>query len=179
MKHINVIKTISPQERKACHRWFWFSCTLFLIIIISGIIVYARQTITLQRLQKEYRTLEPLATQLETYITEKRNLKITEEELNKKVAKIRRVEQTSKNPASLLHILMSTIPQDVALKTAAIKKRTVSLVLLSPAPTHIFAYIKHLKDTLPCSHIDLQQLEFVDNGYVKVSIEAIFHAATS
>jgi len=171
MKQINFIKAASPKEQQALHRWFWRSCILLVTLAISMSTLYVNQFNTLQVLRTAYNTLESTSGQLDHCLTEKRKLKDREGKLKQRLAKTTRIKRKPKNPAPLLQLFISTLPQGMSLHTFNLKKKHLDIILFGITSQAILAYLKQLKEHTLFAQIDMQTLEPSD-GYVKATLEA-------
>ena len=171
MKQINFIKTASPKEQQALHRWFWLSCALLITLVISLAVVYMNQFNALQTLHTTYNRLESTSEHLDNCLTEKRKLKDREGKLKQHLAKTTRIKQKPKNPAPLLQLFISTLPQGVSLHTFNLKKKQLDIILFGTTSQDILAYLKQLKEHPLFAQIDMHTLEPSD-GYVKATLQA-------
>ncbi len=171
MKQINFIKASSPKEQRALHRWFWLSCTLLIILVAILGALYINQFNTLQTLHATYSRLEPTSGQLNNCLTEKRKLKDREGKLKQHLTKTTRIKQKPKNPAPLLQLFISTLPQDVSLHTFNLKKKHLDIILFGTTSQDILTYLQQLKKHTLFAQIDMHTLEPSD-GYVKTTVQA-------
>ncbi len=171
MKQINFLKTASPKEQQTLHRWFWRSCVLLATLIISLGALSINQFNTLQALQTSHTTLASTSGQLDHCLTEKRRLKDREEKLKKYLAKTTRIKQKPKNPAPLLQLFITTLPQGVSLHTFNLKKKHLDLILFGTTSQDVLTYLQQLKKHPLFAQIDIHALEPSD-GYVKTTVQA-------
>ncbi len=171
MKPINFIKAASPKEQQALHRWFWRSCVLLVTLVMSLCTLYINQFYTLQALRTAYNTLESTSGQLDHCLTEKRRLKDQEGKLKQRLTKTTRIKRKPKNPAPLLKLFISTLPQGVSLHTFNLKKKHLDIILFGTTSQDILAYLKQLKKHTLFAQIDMHTLEPSD-GHVKTTLEA-------
>ncbi len=171
MNQINFIQAPSPKEQQALHRWFWRSIVVITLLLI-GLATYSIHQLNLFRsLQSEHTQLAKSTKQLDQCLTEKRKLKDQEGRLKQQLTKTTRIKQKPKNPATLLQLFISTLPQNVSLHTFNLKKKQLDITLLGNSSHNILSYLEQLRKSSLLAQIDMQTLE-PSNGYVKTTIQA-------
>lgn len=173
MKSINFIHSVSPQEQRAITRWLYLSCLLFCTSVLIMGIIYFKQLNMLHNLKKEYARLEHASHQLQTVLTEKRSLKEFQQKLQDQTAKITRIKEKPKNPMALLHLFITTLPQEISLQSLSLQKKRLNVVLLGSSPNIILHYIKKLSGHPLFNQLEIQSIEPFDDNRTKVTFDAV------
>lgn len=174
MKQTHFKEAVSPSQRKALHRWFWYSC-LFIIVCITVLAsIYAHQYYYLQSLLQESQRLEPSSTKLQTILAQKRKLKEEESILKNYTAKMARTRTKCAYPAQLLHILLNFNDHNISLQNLDFKKKFVTLTLDAQNTQQIIDYIQLLSKQPLFVSIEITKIEPTAQQ-VKAYIEAKLH----